>query len=248
MTDASKPSTASDLVVVKDPFPRLTEALKQRRKIRIVAIGSSSTAGEGGGEVIIPFPHRLEVLLRRQYPGRMIDVINRGIGGQEAPEEFARFESDVGAEMPALVIWQVGTNAIYHSDAYDPKAVAAIIETGLAWLKALPVDVILMDMQYARALFWNNDKDRKPDPDKTALTAKLVTAISAIAARAEVNLFRRYALMERWVTIDKVKWDDLIGSDGLHQTDLATDRVTRTLEAAMVAAIGTVPGSPLPVV
>jgi hypothetical protein len=103
-------------------------------------------------------------------------------------------------------------------------------------------------MQYAPALFWNNDQDRKPDPAKAALTTKLVAAISAIAAKAEVNLFRRYALMERWVTVDKVDWGDLIGSDGLHQTELATDRVTRTLEAAMVAAIGPVPGSPLPVV
>jgi hypothetical protein len=28
----------------------------------------------------------------------MIDVLNRGIGGQEAPEELSRFEPDVIAE------------------------------------------------------------------------------------------------------------------------------------------------------
>jgi hypothetical protein len=243
MSDA--PTPHPDLVAFQYPLSLLTEALKRQRKIRIVSIGSSSTAGEG---VVIPFPHRLELLLRGQYPGRMIDVVNRGIGGQEAPEEFARFESDVGAEAPLLVIWQVGTNAIYHRSDYNLQVVAANIEAGVAWLKALPADVILMDMQYAPAMFWNNDQDRKPDPAKTKDTRNLVAAISAIAARAEVNLFRRFALMERWVTVDKVDQNALIESDGVHQTELATDCVTKAFGGAMVAAIGPVPGSPLPVV
>lgn len=47
------------------------------------------------------------------FYGRMIDVINRGIGGQEAPEELARFESDAIGKAPSLLIWQVGANAVY---------------------------------------------------------------------------------------------------------------------------------------
>ena len=76
-----------DLVKFKYPLPHLTESLK-RRKTKVVAIGSSSTAGEPSpsGEVkIVPFPHRLELALRKRSYGRMIDVLNRGIGGQEAP-------------------------------------------------------------------------------------------------------------------------------------------------------------------
>ena len=46
----------------------------------------------------------------------MIDVLNRGIGGQEAPSELSRFEPDVLAEAPALVIWQVGTNAVFRKE------------------------------------------------------------------------------------------------------------------------------------
>jgi hypothetical protein len=113
---ADAPTPHPEIVALQYPLSRLTEALKRQRKIKIVAIGSSSTAGEGD---VIPFPHRLELLLRAQYPGRMIDVVNRGIGGQEAPEEFARFEGDVGAEAPVLVIWQMGTNAIYHRSDYN---------------------------------------------------------------------------------------------------------------------------------
>jgi hypothetical protein len=63
--------------------------------IPVVAIGSSSISGEDN---VIPFPPRLELALRKRFPDRMIDVLNRGIGGQEAPEELSRFEPDVIAE------------------------------------------------------------------------------------------------------------------------------------------------------
>src|SRR5216683_4463014 len=92
-----------DIVGFKYPLPHLTDSLKRQRKIKIVAIGSSSTAGVNG---VIPYPQRLELLLRDRYYGRMIDVVNRGIGGQEAPEELSRLECDVIAEAPSLVIWQ----------------------------------------------------------------------------------------------------------------------------------------------
>src|SRR4051794_4535735 len=38
--------------------------------IKVVAIGSSSTAGEGG---IVPYTYRVERALRAKYAGRMID-------------------------------------------------------------------------------------------------------------------------------------------------------------------------------
>jgi lysophospholipase L1-like esterase len=229
-----------DLVAFKYPLPRLMEALKRQRKIKIVAIGSSSTAGEGD---VIPFPHRLELALRSKYPGRMIDVINRGIGGQEAPEELARFESDVLIEQPTLVIWQVGTNAIFHKSLYDLPAVAKTIATGLSWLKGLATDVILMDPQYAPALL--QDDRGKPNPPKEKDTRRMVSLISAAARGAEVNLFRRFELMELWVTIDKIDWTTLIGPDGLHQTEFATNCVSNALEAAIETAVGAQVGDDL---
>jgi len=39
-----------------------------------VAIGSSSTAGEAD---VLPYPSRLEMLLRDRFHDRMIDVLNR---------------------------------------------------------------------------------------------------------------------------------------------------------------------------
>src|SRR4030095_13490702 len=59
------------------------------------------------------FPYRHEQSLRDKFHGRMIDVLNRGISGQEAPSELSRFESDVIGEAPVMVVWQGGTNAMF---------------------------------------------------------------------------------------------------------------------------------------
>src|SRR5438270_317660 len=156
MPDVPRPCDPHlDLVKFKYPLPHLAESLKRRRRARVVAIGSSSTAGEPSqsGEVkIVPFPHRLELALRKRSYGRMIDVLNRGIGGQEAPGELSRFESDVIAEAPALVIWQVGTNAVYRAVDYNPEEISAALAAGLDWLAALPIDVVLMDLQYTTVI------------------------------------------------------------------------------------------------
>src|SRR5262249_49554044 len=139
-------------------------------------------------------------------------------------------------EAPALVIWQVGTNAIYHRDSYDPPRVAGTIATGLGWLKQLPMDVILMDMQYASQLLGPKEAD----------TRHLVALISAVARDAKVNLFPRFALRERWVKEDGIDPAVLIEPDGLHQTDFGTGCLTNALFEAIKTAVGPVPGAPLP--
>jgi hypothetical protein len=71
----------------KYPLPHLAEALRGKWPVRIVAMGSSSTAGR---EDVVPYPHRLEMYLRVPYKDRFpdlrIDVLNRG--GEDAIEEL----------------------------------------------------------------------------------------------------------------------------------------------------------------
>ena len=175
----------------------------------------------------------------------MIDVLNRGIGGQEAPEELTRFQDDVIAEDAALVIWQVGTNAIYRN-LYAPSVVAGIVATGLSWLKGLASvpDVILMDLQYALALF--QDDKGNPDPDKTAKTQEMVSLLAGVAEEAGVNVFQRFKLMEQWKK-DGMDWGNLIQADGIHMTEWSTACVTTALDLAIARAVGAVPGAaPVP--
>jgi hypothetical protein len=205
--------------------------------VKVVAIGSSSMAGEGG---IAPYPCRLELALRDpnnwpkdadKFKNRMIDVINRGKGGEEAPDEQARFQQDVIDENPSLVIWQVGTNAVWK--AYDPDKVAAAIDAGLKLLLSTrpAMDVMLMDLQYAPAILSDN---RIEDAER------MVRLISdTAAANPPVNLFRRFDLMRRWHDVEKSSFDRMIDpSDGdrLHQSDWSARRIGQGLCEAIVEA------------
>lgn len=205
-------------------LPHLAESLKLRRKPRVVAIGSSSTAGEAD---IMPYPARLEMMLRDGFHHRMIDVLNRGASGQEAPSELSRFEPDVLAEQPQLVIWQVGTNAVFRNVAFNFDDVEVAIVLDLRWLKDLPVDVVMMDLQYTPALI---------DGGKLSMSRDMVARITRTAAAAGVNMFSRFALMERWVTRDGIPIEKLVRTgdpDRLHMSDCATQLMTAALFQAI---------------
>ena len=79
---------------------KFDEALA-RGRAKVVAIGSSTTAGEGN---IPAYPGRLLSFLQNAYPKANIAMLNKGIGGEEAPVELQRFDTDVISENPDLVI------------------------------------------------------------------------------------------------------------------------------------------------
>lgn len=228
MPDVPRPcQTHPDLVAFNYPLPHLAQALKRDRRIKIVAIGSSSTAGEGH---IVPYECRLEMAFRDRFHGRMIDVLNRGIGGQEAGDELARFEPDLIGEAPALVIWQVGTNAVFRKEQYNLEDVAGLIATGLDRLAGLAMDVVLMDLQYTTALV---------DPARIEFAEQMVSMIAAAADQAHVNLFRRFALMKRWVIQGGIPIAELVDptdGDHLHMSDWAINCATQALFGAIVGA------------
>jgi hypothetical protein len=220
-----------DLFPFTHPLPHLTESINRGRRTKIVAIGSSSTAGEPtkpDWQVrIVPYPARLELALRREHFGCMIDVLNRGLGGQEAPDELARFECDVIAEAPAMVIWQVGGNAVFHQLNLDE--VKAAIITGLRWLAYLPMDVVMMDLPYTTAM-----------KERMDLSMQVQKIILDAAAQAKVNVFRRWDLMKKWVddavtTIPDLT-DPLDDHDHLHMSEWATACVSNALFRTIVAA------------
>jgi lysophospholipase L1-like esterase len=200
--------------------------LAEDRALKLVALGSSSTAGEGD---IIPYTYRLQTALRNKFPLRMVDVLNRGIIGQEAPEEVARMEKDVLAERPSLVVWQVGTNAVWQSGR-DTRVAAEAIAEGLELLLSFELDVVLMDLQYAPALLTD---------DKIDGTTYMMSAIANAAASRNVNVFGRFELMRKFIEIEKVGFDRMISANDekrLHQSDWSAQRIGYELSEAIAAA------------
>jgi len=199
---------------------------------KIVAIGSSTTAGEGS---IKAYPDRLACFLRAQYQNAGIAMVNKGIGGEEAPIEQARFGTDVIPENPDLVIWQVGTNAVWqppdqHPPSFDETTKA--IRDGLVMLRdKTQADVILMDLQYVPAVLTPTKKDK---------AIAMVEAISELARGAGVNVFRRFAFMKGLYQVEHVSFDRMVDptdDNRLHDSDWATERVAWAVKVAIVDGV-----------
>src|SRR5882757_4085175 len=186
----------AELITFNYPLRHFSAALRAKVPVKIVAMGSSSTAGR---EDVVPYPHRLELYLQRKYVNPRIDVINRGRGGEEAIEELLRFDADILSEAPSLVIWQVGTNAVFHN--YDLDGVAAKIAEGLARLRGKPMDVLLVDPQYVTAMLLD---------DKADASERMVSLITAAAEKAKVSVFRRWALMRHWHVQNNISFERLL--------------------------------------
>jgi len=201
---------------------------------RIVAIGSSTTAGEGK---FTAYPERLLSFLQADYPNAGITMVNKGRGGEEAPSELRRFDADVIAQNPDLVIWQVGTNAVWQNPNLTPPPpsldeTARAIRDGLVRLRGeTRADVILMDLQYVPAVLTPAKKDK---------AVAMVEVISELARDAGVNVFRRFAFMKGLHQVEQVSFDRMVDptdDSRLHQSDWATERVAWAVKLAIVGGI-----------
>jgi lysophospholipase L1-like esterase len=204
------------------PLARVSRHLEEDRPIKIVAIGSSSTAGAGASSPEASYPSRLEAELTRHFQWNDITILNRGANGEEAGDMLARFDTSVVAEKPDLVIWQMGTNSVLRDRPFDPKATA--LHEGLARLKAIHTDVILLDPQYAPKFI------AKPDAEE------VVAQIAATAKERSIDVFHRFALMRRWHLTEHLPFEAFVSPDGVHMNDWSYHCLAKWLGAAIVEA------------
>ena len=130
------------------PLPRAARRMAARQPIKIVAIGSSSTYGEGASSPEWSYPSRLRLELAYRFPGLDIAVVNRGVNGDNDYDKRGRFQRDVIAEKPDVVLWQLGTNSMLHGDPLEKHI--PVLQGGVSHLrKATGADIVLIDPQYA---------------------------------------------------------------------------------------------------
>jgi lysophospholipase L1-like esterase len=94
----------------RSPLQRLSEALRATHTARILAIGSSSTAGVGASSPARTYVARLETDLEDAIKGTDFEVVGHGSSGEIAQGAADRMKREVEDVKPDLVIWQVGTN------------------------------------------------------------------------------------------------------------------------------------------
>src|SRR5262249_32956783 len=88
-------SAPSEMTRLDQAIVRTTARVARGRPLRIVAFGSSSTAGRGASSLSQSYPSRLEAVLRSLLPGQDVTVINSGVSGEDAEAMLARLQRSV---------------------------------------------------------------------------------------------------------------------------------------------------------
>ena len=206
-------------------LPHVAGKLASGQPVVIVAFGSSSTAGFGVTSPEFTYPNRLAAQLHRQYPGADITILNRGKGGEDAPEMMNRLQTSVIDAKPDLVIWQVGTNAVLRN--LDPAETARQVEQGIARIQAAGADLVLVDPQYS---------PRVTERGETA--SRMVRVLGKVAELRHVGLFPRFEVMREWHDQQALPIDSFVIADGLHMNDWGYACFAQLLGDDIIKSVG----------
>ncbi len=206
-------------------LPRVAGKLASGEPVLIVAFGSSSTAGFGSSSPQFSYPNRLAAQLHRKYPAADITVVNRGRGGEDAPEMMKRLQADVIDLKPDLVIWQVGTNAVLRNE--DPGATVQLVADGVARIQAAGADLVLVDPQYSPAVNEHQES-----------ASRMIRLLGRVAQLRHVGVFPRFEVMRQWHENQALPIDSFVIADGLHMNDWGYACFAQLLGDDIIKSVG----------
>ncbi len=206
-------------------LPHVAGKLAAGQPVTIVAFGSSSTQGWGSSSPEFTYPNRLAAQLHRQYPGAEITVLNRGVGGEDAPEMMKRLQTAVIDAKPDLVIWQVGTNAVLRN--LDPVETAKMVSDGAARIQEADADLVLVDPQYSPRVIEHAEN-----------ASQMVRLLGRVAHLRHVGIFPRFEVMRQWHDQQDLPVDTFTIADGLHMNDWGYACFAQLLGDDIIKSVG----------
>ena len=212
-------SVPNALITFNSPLSRLAEVIEHNSVIRVIAIGSSSTAGTGASNKQAAYPERFDREMDRLYPGKDFQVINLGRGGELADHMLVRLQRDVIPQRPALVLWQTGVNDVI--SGVDLKAFQVTLEAGIASLQAAGIELVLIDPQFY------------PRSITVPHYEKYVSTMHAIAEAHRIPVFRRYAIMKYLIASGQHSVEKFLWRDKFHLNDISYGCVAELMAAAV---------------
>ena len=214
-----------DLATTELPLAHVRAKLKVPEVVRIVVVGSGSSAGMGASTQVNAYPALLAGELTKVFPNAKFEVTNLSKRGRSASDMEALFGTAVAALHPALVIWQTGT--VDAVKGLDLAGFEQVLEVGIDKLRALGADVILMNMQYSPHTTAALDTSPYRDYMRWAIQSR-----SAI-------LFHRYSMMKYWVEEGIIDFSSSEKADQVRNDDLAhaclAYRLAHEIESAVEA-------------
>ena len=219
---SATPVMAKPAGVFVAALPHVARRIAHALPLRIVAFGSSSTEGVGASSPAATYPSRLQALLRAALPVP-VEVVNAGVGGEDA-DDMARRLSSVVAQHPDLVIWQTGSNDPLRDvplDRFEWRT-----RDGVMALRAGGADVMLMEPQDCEVLRAHSGALAYRD------------ALRRIAAGMQAPLVRRYDLMHAWLAEGLLTRAQMLYGDGLHMADGGYAQLAHAVAGQILALLG----------
>lgn len=190
---------SSSQAIAQSPLPNITQALKERRKIKILTIGASSSASRDPDR---GYYGLIESYLEKAIKGLDVEIIDRGVSGELARDAAGRIQFEVALNGADLVLWQVGT---FDAMAQVPAGEFEQTLTDMAqWLKSHNVDLVLVGLHYLRGF--------RTDARYQAIRE----VIRRVALKENVLRIGRYEVGE---IVDKARAADLVPPDEFQLTE-----------------------------
>jgi lysophospholipase L1-like esterase len=227
--DATRPGETTDLslqcevpngdIAAPAPLSILATLLESGEKLRILAIGSSSTYGIGASESGKAYPAQLEQILEKTLSGVDVKIINRGVSGEIAAATAERLKSEVTLTHPNLVLWQLGTNdALSH---VSPEDFEDTVRAAVKRLNRHNIDVVLVGLQYT------------PRFARDESYIAIRDALRRVAASENVLYVRRYDAMQ---FLAKTRANlKMLSADDFHLNDLGYQCMAEHVAHAVIA-------------
>jgi lysophospholipase L1-like esterase len=202
------PCTAPrEMVQFTAPLTNLVRAFRISKLIRIVALGSSSTAGSGASSPQASYPAQLDDELERRFDGWDFKVMNLGVGGQLAIDMLDRMDKHVLPREPHVVLWQTGVNDAIRDVGVDNYR--KTLKGGIEKLRRHGIDVILVQMQFY------------PKSERVQGYTDYLRVMHEVAASEEIPLFRRFTIMKHFIKSGQFTAAQLLSPDLFHMNDLS---------------------------
>jgi len=234
------------LIASSTPFSRLLAA-----ELVVVAFGDSTTAPRGELKVFAD-------LLQHELVGRKLDakVINAGVGGNTTRRAMSRFETDVLAKQPDIVIIQFGINDAAVDVWKTPPAVKprvslqeyeANMRNFIRQLKSRRIQVVLMT---PNCLSWTPKLKKLygkspylPDEESgfNVLLVQYAKVVHRIGREELVPVVDVYTAFEKHGKEKGRSVDDLL-LDGMHPNRKGQQIVFELLKASAPFKMGSTSG------
>lgn len=209
-------------------LPGMAARVAAGQRLRIVALGSSSTAGPNPEDRSRTYPAAAARILQRLWGSHAVEVVNKGVGGEAVPEMLQRFDRDIYALKPDLVVWQLGVNDLFRYSDREIAGLEPAIRKAVHDIRAHGIPVVLLDLQYA------------PRVLRAANHDAMESIIGRVAKQENAGLFQRFALMQHLAgSTDGAS--QLTEKDGLHMRADVHACIGQLLGEAIAASAGQPP-------